>query len=517
MAAAAYAPSAAEPVPLRGGALILAGFLLAIGNFMVVLDMTIANVSVPTIAGGLAVSPNQGTWVITSYSVAEAIMVPLTGWLAGRFGAVKVFVAGIAGFGVCSALCGLAPSLGLLVTFRVMQGLCGGPIMPMSQTLMMRIFPPQQRGQAMGLWAMTTVVGPLAGPILGGILCDTAGWPWVFYINVPFAAVSGFFAWRMLKSHDTPTAKLRVDFVGLALLVTFVGALQIMLDKGKELDWFGSPVIIGLAVTAVVGFISFLIWELTEKQPIVDLKIFRYRGFTGAVVTLSLAYGAFFASIVLGPLWLQTNMGYTATWAGYTTALGGILAVAFSPIVPRLMTRFDPRALVSFGVLGFGAMAFLRFQFASNANYGAIAITYFAQGLFTPFFFVPTLQIALSAVEPEETASAAGLSNFLRTTAAAFAASITVTLWDNAATRNHANMAGTLNDAAGAQSSLMTAGLTPAQALAQLDNITQGQAVMLATNQMFFVITLAFVVAAGAVWLAPKPNIQMGGPPGGGH
>src|SRR5580693_414873 len=207
--------------PLTGGALAIAGFLLALGNFMVVLDMTIANVSVPNIAGGLAVSPNQGTWVITSYSVAEAIVVPLTGWLAGRFGAVRVFTFGIIGFGICSALCGLAPSLGFLVLFRVMQGICGGPIMPMSQTLMMRIFPPAQRGQAMGLWSMTTVVAPIAGPILGGVLCDAAGWPWVFYINVPVAAVCGFFAWRMLRSQETQTESRRVDFIGLGLLVLF--------------------------------------------------------------------------------------------------------------------------------------------------------------------------------------------------------------------------------------------------------------------------------------------------------
>ncbi|HEX3917816.1 MAG TPA: MFS transporter, partial [Caulobacteraceae bacterium] len=186
--AATYAPTAL-PMPLKGSALILAGFLLAVGNFMVVLDMTIANVSVPNIAGGLAVSPSQGTWVITSYSVAEAIVVPLTGWLAQRFGAVKVFILGMLGFGICSALCGLAPSLGFLVLFRVMQGLCGGPIMPMSQTLMMRIFPPHLRGQAMGIWAMTTVVAPIAGPILGGVICDNAGWPWIFYINVPVAAI----------------------------------------------------------------------------------------------------------------------------------------------------------------------------------------------------------------------------------------------------------------------------------------------------------------------------------------
>src|SRR5258708_1428057 len=230
--AATYA--VAEPAPLKGAALMLAGFLLAVGNFMVVLDMTIANVSVPNIAGGLAVSPSQGTWVITSYSVAEAIVVPLTGWLAARFGAVRVFVFGMLGFGVFSALCGLAPSLGFLVLFRVMQGVCGGPIMPMSQTLMMRVFPPQQRSQALGLWSMTTVVAPIAGPILGGVLCDNAGWPWVFYINVPVAAVCGFFAWRTLRSQETPTERRRIDFVRLGLLVTFVGALPIILHKGTQ-------------------------------------------------------------------------------------------------------------------------------------------------------------------------------------------------------------------------------------------------------------------------------------------
>jgi len=429
--AATYAP-AAQPPPLKGGALILAGFLLAVGNFMVVLDMTIANVSVPNIAGGMAVAANQGAWVITSYSVAEAIVVPLTGWLSQRFGAVKVFVFGMVGFGVFSALCGVAPSLGFLVLFRVLQGVCGGPIMPMSQTLLMRIFPPQQRSQAMGLWSMTTVVAPIAGPILGGVLCDTAGWPWVFYINVPVAAACAFFAWRVLASQETPTERRPVDFVGLILLITFVGALQIMLDKGKELDWFDSPVIVTLAVVAAIGFASFLIWELTDNHPIVDLRVFRHRGFTGAVITIAITFGTFFATIIIGPLWLQTNMGYTATWAGLTTALGGVLAVFMSPIVPRLMRFMDARALVSFGVAGLAVVALMRTHFASNADYWAIAFTYLAQGYAMPFFFVPTTQIALSSVLPSETASAAGLSNFLRTTSAAFSGAIVLTFWDNA-------------------------------------------------------------------------------------
>jgi len=512
--AATYASPAAEPVPLQGGMLWLAAFLLAGGNFVVVLDMTIANVSVPNIAGGLAVSADQGTWVITSYSVAEAIVVPLTGWLAQRFGAVKLFVVAILGFGICSALCGLAPSLGMLVLFRVMQGLCGGPIMPMSQTLMMRVFPPQLRGQATGLWAMTTVTAPIAGPILGGLICDNASWPWIFYINVPVAAACGFFAWRLLASQETPTARRRVDFTGLGLLIVFVGALQILLDKGKELDWFGSPIIVGLAIVAVVGFVAFLIWELTDDSPIVDLRVFRHRGFTGAVITIAVTYGAFFASIVLVPLWLQTNMGYTATWAGYTTALGGVLAVVLSPIVPRLMQRFDARALVSMGVVGLAGVALIRTGFASNASYWTIAFTFLIQGACMPFFFVPTTQIALASVLPQETASAAGLSNFLRTMSAAFCASLVTTMWDNAASRNHSNMAGALNSPGAVQSTLTHAGMSTSQALSQIDNMTQSQAVMLATDQMFTIMTVGFLVAACVVWLAPKPSFH--GPVGGG-
>ena len=505
--------------PLTGGALALTGLLLALGNFMVVLDMTIANVSVPNIAGGLAVAPNQGTWVITSYSVAEAIVVPLTGWLAGRFGAVRVFIAGIIGFGVCSALCGIAPSLGFLVLFRVMQGLCGGPIMPMSQTLMMRIFPPNQRGQAMGLWSMTTVVAPIAGPILGGTLCDNAGWPWIFYINLPVVAIVAFFAMRMLPAHDTPTEKRPIDVVGLLLLITFVGSLQIMLDKGKELDWFSSPFIVALACIAAVGFVAFLIWELTDKNPIVNIRVFRHRAYVGAVVTIALTFGAFFASIVLVPLWLQTSMGYTATWAGYVTAFGGVLAVVMSPIVPILMRRFDARALVSFGVLWLAGVSLIRSTLSTDANYWVLALPFLAQGFAMPFFFIPTNQIALSAVPPQEMASAAGLSNFLRTTSAAFATSIVTTVWDNTTTKNHALLAGRLNNTDSTVNMMTSSGMSHAQAVGQIDYLTTMQSTMLSTDHMFVLTSLVFVIAAAAVWASPKPNIagMGGGPPGGGH
>ena len=520
MSSTTAAPPASAPAdlaPLKGAALVLAGFLLAIGNFMVVLDMTIANVSVPNIAGGLAVSPSQGTWVITSYSVAEAIVVPLTGWLAQRFGAVKVFILGMLGFGICSALCGLAPSLGFLVLFRVMQGLCGGPIMPMSQTLMMRIFPPHLRGQAMGIWAMTTVVAPIAGPILGGVICDNAGWPWIFYINVPVAAICGFFAYRTFVGRDTPVEKRPFDLMGLILLVVFVGSLQIMLDRGKELDWFSSPTIIGLAVVAVIGFIAFLIWELTAPDPIVNLRVFRHPGFRTAVITISLTFGAFFSSIVLVPLWLQTNMGYTASWAGYVAAWGGVLAVVMSPIVPRLMQRFDLRALVSFGVLWLGVVSLVRAGLNSNATYWDISLPFIAQGVAMPFFFIPTTTLALSSVLPQETASAAGLSNFMRTLSAAFATAIVTTLWENNGNRNHETLASTLPDPESTIATIMNGGSSRDQALNQLDALTSSQAIMLATDEMFRITAVVFVIAALVIWLAPKAKITGNPMGGGGH
>src|SRR6201996_291444 len=242
-AAAPRAPAGApDDITLTGVPMILAVVTLAFANFMVVLDMTIANVSVPNIAGGLAVSPNEGTWVITSYAVAEAITVPLTGWLASRFGAAKVFVTRIGLFGLCSLLCGLAPSLGFLVVCRVLQGLSGGPMMPMSQTLLQRLVPPRLRAQTMGVWAMTTLVAPIAGPVLGGSISDAFGWSWVFFINVPISIALVAVAPRPLPRKDFP-ARLPVDFIGLGLLVTWVGAMQIMLDKGEELDWFNSPII----------------------------------------------------------------------------------------------------------------------------------------------------------------------------------------------------------------------------------------------------------------------------------
>jgi DHA2 family multidrug resistance protein len=506
MAKAPAAVTATPPAPLTGPAMIFAGLVLAAANFLVVLDTTIANVSVSNISGALAVSPSQGTWVITSYAVAEAVVVPLTGWLSARFGAVKVFVLGMIGFGFFSFLCGLAPSLSLLVLFRVLQGACGGPLMPLSQTLLLRVFPKKYAAAATGLWAMTTLVAPILGPILGGTLCDNVGWAFIFWINVPIAAICSWFAWRLLRNHETPLAKARVDLVGLGLLIVWVGALQVMLDLGKEHDWFSSPMITGLAVVAALGFVAFLIWELTDANPIVDLRVFRHRGFTASVITLSVAFGAFFGINVLTPLWLQQNMGYTATWAGYVSALLGVTAVLVAPLAAGLSTKVDPRRLVFLGVIWLGAITFMRSQANSDMGYFDIGHWLLLQGFGMPFFFVPVTALALASVTEPETASAAGLMNFCRTLSGAVATSMVSTVWADSASRNRSDLSGLLNGAQDTMDQMTASGLSPDQARGNLEQLVQGQGVMLATNQVFLAMAALFIVAAFIIWLAPRPT-----------
>ena len=299
--------------------------------------------------------------------------------------------------------------------------------------------------------------------------------------------------------------KRPIDYIGLALLILFVGSLQIMLDKGKELDWFGSPVIVVLAILAGVGFVAFLIWELTAEDPIVNLRIFRHRGFTVAASTLSLTFGAYFASIILIPLWLQTSMGYTATWAGYATA-GGFLAIFMSPVAAQLVSKVDPRLLTSGGILWFAMVTFWRADFTTSVDFWHVFLPAMVLGIGVPFFFVPTTRIALGAVLPQETAAAAGLSNFMRTTAAAFAASISTTYWDTAASNARDNLAGALNGVQAQIDALVGQGLSADQALRQIDNLVQMQAVMLATNRLFVVTGAIFLVAGCFIWLAPRPR-----------
>ncbi|HUQ11807.1 MAG TPA: DHA2 family efflux MFS transporter permease subunit [Steroidobacteraceae bacterium] len=498
--------------PLKGGMLWLVAMVLAGANFIAVLDMTIANVSVPSIAGALGISSSQGPWVITCYSVAEAITVPLTGWLAARFGAVRVFTTAMGCFGVFSLLCGFSTSFTMLVIGRILQGVAGGPLIPLSQTLLLRIFPKEKAAAATALWAMTTLVAPILGPILGGWLCDSYHWSLIFLINVPLAIAMAPFAWKMLKRFETRLERSPIDLIGLTLMVIAVGALQLMLDLGKEHDWFESGLILGLAVTAAVGLATFVIWEMGERHPVVNLRVFRHRGFTTAVIVIAAGFGAMFAANVLTPLWLQSYMGYTSTWAGLATAWTGVLAVVCAPAAGLLSTRVDPRKLVFFGLVWLGGVLAIRTGATTQMDFWQISGPLLAMGVGLPFFFVPITSLALASVEEHEVAGAAGLMNFLRTLSGAVATSVVTTSWESKTQMMHSELSGLVDRMGEVAHTLAASGMNTEQTRQALDSLVQSQSVMLATNEIMACVSLAFFLSALLIWAAPKPGraVQLG-------
>src|SRR3954449_2868400 len=363
------APASHDIKPLEGGARVAASLAVGLATFMNVLDTSIANVSIPAIAGDLGVSPNQGTWTITSFAVANAISVPLTGWLTERYGQVRLFLATTALFVVASLLCGLAASMPMLVFFRVVQGAVAGPMIPLSQTLLLSTYPREKAGNALSTFSLTILVAPVVGPVLGGWITDNFSWPWIFFINVPVGLISLGMTWMMYRSRETERVKRPIDAVGLGLLVLWVGSLQLTLDKGKDLDWFASPEIIALAVAAALSFCLFMVWELTDEHPVVDLSLFRNRNFTTGTLAIAFAYAAYFGSIVLMPLWLQQYMGYTATDAGMVLAPVGLLALVLTPIVGRTSgTRIDPRYYATLSLVIFAVVAWMRSRFTTDVD-----------------------------------------------------------------------------------------------------------------------------------------------------
>ncbi len=498
--------------PLTGARLVFGTIVLSTATFMNVLDSSIANVSIPAIAGDLGVSPAQGTWVITSFAVATAICVPLTGWLTQRFGQVRLFCISILLFTLASMLCGMAGSIESLILFRVLQGAVAGPMIPLSQTLLLSSYPKARAGMALALWGMTTLVAPVTGPLLGGWLTDNLSWPWIFYINVPIGILATIGTWLIYRRRETITHRLPIDVVGLALLVVWVGAMQIMLDLGKELDWFASTQIVLLAAVAGIGFVAFVIWELTETHPIVDLRLFADRNFTVGTIATSTAYGAFFGSIVLLPLWLQQWMGYSATWAGIVTAPVGVLAIILSPLVGANVGRVDPRKVVTFSFLVFALVMWMRSQSTTLSDAQSIVLPIIIQGIAVATFFIPLTTITLAAIPPERMASASGLSNFVRITAGAVGTSISTTLWERRAALHHAEITDRLTDAhqplAQTLQDLQANGHSPEQALAMVERLVSQQAFTMSVDDLFLATAVLFLLMIPLVWQArriPRP------------
>jgi DHA2 family multidrug resistance protein len=357
---------------------------------------------------------------------------------------VKTFVVSVTLFTVASLLCGLAWSLPSLIAFRVLQGAVSGPMIPGSQSLLITVFGPARRPTALAIWSLTTLLAPIAGPLLGGYISDNFIWPWIFLINIPVGVFCALVCWTHLRSQETPTRKLPIDRVGFCLLFIWVGALQIMLDKGKDLDWFHAPAIVVLLLVTLTAFAAWLIWELTERHPIVDLSLFTSRSFSLGTLALCLGYAVFFGNVVLMPLWLQSFLGYTATWAGLVSAPSGATAIVISLMMGKIMHRIDPRKMAAASFALYAISYFMRAGLTADASFFAFTAPQLVQGLAMGLFFVSLLGVIFDGLPPEKIPAASGLSNFLRITAGSFATSLTTTFWDRREALHQTRLADTV-------------------------------------------------------------------------
>jgi MFS transporter, DHA2 family, multidrug resistance protein len=493
------------PQPLRGSALILLTIAAALSTFMEILDITIANVSIPTIAGALGVSTSQGTWIISAYSVAAAIAVPLTGWMARRFGEIRLFVFSVLAFTLMSSLAAFSVNLPMLVFFRLLQGLVSGPMVPLSQTLMVRSFPPEKRGAAMGLWAMTVILAPIAGPLLGGYISDNFHWSWIFLINIPIGLFGGITIWTLMRKRESATVKAPLDVIGLFLLVVGIGSLQLMLEIGKDHDWFASPLIMSLGVIALVALIFFIAWVFTSDHPLVDLHLFRDKNFRYGVILLSVGFMTYFGSVVIFPLWLQLVMGYTAAQAGAAMAPIGIFTLILSPIIGKNIAKLDLRMLATFAFIVMGAVSLWNTGMSLDAGFWDIVNPRLVQGIGMACFFIPVQTLMLSNIAPDQMAAASGLSNFLRTLGAAMGTAISVTMWEHLSSDHHAQLVENVSRFSSASNdylgTLQASGMSPEQSYAVVERMISAQSYMLATNQFFLYCAAAFFALTGLVWL----------------
>jgi MFS transporter, DHA2 family, multidrug resistance protein len=411
----------------------LIAVVVALAAFMEVLDTSIANVALPYMAGSLGASNDESTWVLTSYLVSNAIVLPISGWFAGVLGRKRFFMLCLTIFTISSLLCGLAPSLGGIILFRVLQGAGGGGLQPIAQSILADTFPPQQRGLAFALYGITAIIAPTIGPTLGGWITDNYSWRWIFFINLPVGILTLFLVLRLVE--DPPWMKrirgagVKIDYIGVALLTLGIGALQVMLDKGQEDDWFGSRFITTLAVLAGVGLVSLLIWEWFQKNPIIEVRLFKNVNFLGANAMMFVLGIMLFSSLVMMPQFLQTLMGYTAESAGLVLSGGGLMLLFLMPVVGTLAGKVQARYLIGFGWLTLSIGMFYSTQTLDlDISFRAASLIRVVQVFGLGFLFVPINLVAFVGMPTEKSNSVAGMINFMRNIGSSIGTSMVTTL-----------------------------------------------------------------------------------------
>jgi MFS transporter, DHA2 family, multidrug resistance protein len=485
-----------------------------LGTFMEVLDTTVVNVSLPHIAGSLSATIDEATWVITSYLVANAMILPITGWLANYFGRKRLLMMSVTGFTIASFLCGLAPTLQLLIFFRIIQGAAGGALQPLSQAVLLESFPPEQRGKAMGFWGQGIVVAPIIGPVLGGWLTDTYSWRWVFYINIPVGIASIIMTSLFIydPSYIRRTSQ-RIDYWGMGMLAVGIASLQVMLDKGQEQDWFSSRWIVGLLVAAIVFLAGFIVRELWAEHPVVSLRVFKDRTYSTGVFLMTLLGFVLYGSLVLLPIWLQTLLGYPAVQAGIALAPRGFGSFIGMTVIGRIMHKFDPRKFLAIGLLVGAATLFQLSRLNMEAGYWDFFWPQFVQGISLAMLFVPLTTITMSNIPREGMGNATSMFNLLRNLGGGIGIAGVSTLVARY-TQKHINALGTnvtaYNPRARALMSHFGAGMPGGtgdrKGLAALFGMIERQATMLSYIDVFQLLAVIFIVMVPLVMLMKKPS-----------
>src|ERR1700752_5393732 len=411
----------------------LIAVVVALGAFMEVLDTCIANVALPYMAGNLGASNDQSTWVLTSYLVSNAIILPISGWLASTLGRKRFFMSCLGIFTISSLLCGIAPNLGFLLLFRVLQGAGGGGLQPMAQAILADTFPPEQRGLAFALYGITAIMAPTIGPTLGGWITFNYSWRWIFFINIPVGVITWFMVRRFVEDHPyfvkLKAAGAKLDYIGISLVALGIGALQILLDKGQEDDWFGSRFITTLVVIATVCLISLVIWELYQKAPIIDVRMFKSFNFASSSLMMFMLGISLFSSLVLMPQFLQTLGGYTSQIPGMALSAGGLVLLIEMPIMGQLTTKIQARYLIAFGWLALSiAMFYSTKRIDLQISFRAATLLRIAQVIGLGFLFVPITLVTYIGISPEKNNAVAGIVNFMRNMGSSVGTSIVTTL-----------------------------------------------------------------------------------------
>ncbi len=480
----------------------LIAVVVSLATFMEVLDTSIANVSLQHIAGNLAATQDESTWVLTSYLVSNAIVLPISGWLSTVIGRKRFYLCCVALFGASSLLCGLAPSLSMLIFFRVLQGLGGGGLAPSEQSILADSFPPAQRGQAFALYGIAVVVAPTLGPTLGGWITDNYTWRWIFFINVPICLFSLFLSHRMLVDppavqkdrEDALRGGIKVDYLGFILVALGLGCLQVVLDKGQEDDWFASNTILVFAIVSVVSLVSLVIWEFIHDDPIVDLPLMRNRNFSASMIVMFVTGFILIGTTQVIPQFLQSLMQYTATEAGMALTVGGMVTFALMPVCGALLRRVQPRYLIAFGLLVECAACYHLSHFNLQINFWHAAMGRVFQAIGLPFLFVPISTVAYAGIPPGKSNNASALVNTMRNLGGSFGISCAVTLLARRGQFHHSRLSESVS------------GYAPAfqghhPMLGRIDQMVQMQGAMLSYIDIFHFLAWVAALAIPVTFL----------------